>query len=198
VKSAALIAALVCLAAVTAAGDEDAKARARAEADELVRGGMRLAQRALEQSGGVSPFALVMASDGRISRLQPAPRRRAPSPKELLDELEGTLRERARSEDLLAVAIFSDVVMRLPEGGESNAIHATWEHRSGLCADLYVPYMQEDPLPSKKKKKSEPPQPRGKLRLGERIEVSRRASMVQRCEADAPAAAPASSDTSRR
>jgi hypothetical protein len=194
VKPAALLAALICLAALQSLSEEDARSRARADADELVRNGLRYAERALEDAGGVSPFALMMASDGRISRLQPAVRRQMPSPRELLDELESTLRDRARSGELRAVAIVSDVVIALPEGGESNAIHVTWEHRSAVCADLYVPYMQEGSLPGKKKKEVV----RGDLRFGERIEAPRRASMFQRCEAEAPGATPSKADTSRR
>jgi hypothetical protein len=194
VKPAALLAALICFAALPGPGEEDATNRARADADELVRNGLRFAERALKEAGGVSPFALVMASDGRISRLQPAARRQMPSPRELLDELEATLRDRAHSGELRAVAVVSDVVIVLPEGGESNAIHVTWEHGSGACADLYVPYMQEGSLPGKKKKEVV----RGELRFGERIEVPRRASMFQRCGADAPGAEPSNADTSRR
>ncbi len=195
-KPAALLAALVCLTAVPALAEEPATSRARADADLLVRNGLRFAERALKEAGGLSPFALVMASDGRMSRLQPAERRKMPSPRELLDELEAVLRDRARAGDLLAVAIFSDVVIALPEGGESNAIHATWEHGSGVCADLYVPYMQEDTLQGSKKKEVV----RGKLRFGERIETPRRASMFARCEADddLPGGDPSNPDTSRQ
>lgn len=193
-KPAALLAALVCFAALPGLGEEDARSLARADADDLVRNGLRFAERALKDAGGVSPFALVMAADGRVSRLQPAVRRKMPSPRELLDELEATLRERAREGELRAVAVISDVVIALPEGGESNAIHVTWEHRSGVCADLYVPYMQQGSLLGKKKKEVV----RGELRFGERIETPRRASMFQRCEADPPAEVPRNADTSRR
>jgi len=194
VRPAALLAALVCFAALPGLGEEDPRSQARADADELVRNGLGFAERTLKESGGVPPFALVMADDGRISRLQPALRRKMPSPRDLLDELEATLRDRARGGGLRAVAVISDVVIALPEGGESDAIHVTWEHRGGVCADLYVPYMQEGSLPGKKKKEVV----RGELRFGERIEAPRRASMFQRCEPDPPAEAPRNADTSRR
>lgn len=176
-KPAALLAAVVSLAAISVLAEEPAAGRV--DADLLVRNGLHFAERALRDAGGVAPFALVMVSDGRISRLQPAPRKRAPSAQELLDELEEVLRERARTEDLRAVAVFSDVVIALPEGGESNAIHASWESRSGACADLYLPYMLEDKLQGTKKEPE-----KSTLRLGERIETPRRASMFERCDAD--------------
>jgi hypothetical protein len=188
VRRAALLAAVVSLAATRVPAEEPGAGRA--DADLLVRNGLHFAERALKDAGGVAPFALVMVSDGRISRLQPALRKQMPSARELLDELEEVLRERARTEDLRAVAVFSDVVIALPEGGESNAIHASWEHRSGVCADLYLPYMLENKLQGTKKDPG-----KSTLRLGERIETPRRASMFERCEADlsggAPSAAPA-------
>jgi hypothetical protein len=191
-RIAALSAALVWLLALPVLGGENIRGNARADADELVRNGLSYAARTLNDSGALSPFALVMASDGRISRMQPAVQRRMPSANELVDELEVALRDRATTEDLRAVAVFSDVIIKLPGGGESNAIHATWEHRSAMCADLYVPYMQEDSVPGTKKKQLV----RGELRFGERIETPRQASMLQSCESVPAAEIPSSAATS--
>jgi len=146
VRSAARVAALVLLLARGVHADAEAAAAprdAKADVAALLDNGLSAAERQLSEQGGVRPFALVMTRDGRVSRLTPAARREMPAAAALLGELETVLRARAQADELEAAAIFTDVQITLPDGAESSALHAAWEHRNGSCANVFVPYTRE-------------------------------------------------------
>lgn len=199
---------LLACAAISAGADSAPPAAARADADLLVRSGLHFAEGALkkqasddeaakkaakkeggkkakqaaERTAWLEPFALVMGKDQRISRLQLAKHHGQRSSEELLDELGASLRARADAGEIVAVAIFSDVVISLPGGGRSDAIHAAWEHQGGVCADVFVPYTIHG----------------ADVRLEQQFETPRRAAVFQGCgeaRKDAPAR---SEDTSPR
>jgi hypothetical protein len=183
VKAAAHAAALALLLLAQALRADSAPARdARADVELLLESGLRSAERELREHGGLRPFALVMASDGRVSRLAPVPRRDQAADA-VLQDLFAALRTRAQAGSLQAAAVFSDVRIALPGGVETEALHAAWEHQGGTCANVYIPYRRASD---------------GALTLEPRI-VNRRpqASVFQSCAGGA-ASSSRSAATSRR
>jgi hypothetical protein len=183
VRRAARAAALALLLAQAVRADAGATRDPRADVELLLESGLRSAERELREQGGVRPFALVMARDGRVSRIAPVPRRHQ-KPDSLLEDLYAALRARAQADSLEAAAAFADVRISLPGFGEREALHAAWEHRDGGCANVYVPYLRDSD---------------GKPSLEPRIVSARRqASVFQRCGAAEGSASPRSAATSPR
>ena len=110
----------------------------------LERTGLNLARLRLEKGEALVPYAFVLRSDGRTQRVSPKLSPRQRTAEDVAAALVEGLRSRAARGEYQAVAIFRFVVIKLPGGGESNAIHAGLEHQSGSCAQVYVPYRKPE------------------------------------------------------
>jgi hypothetical protein len=141
---AACAAALACLVAAPASvpsaepGDA-ASSEAKEDVSLLVAHGVAYARNALRGGVGLSPYAFVMRADGGVQRVS-APGGDEMAPDALLEALRAAFRGRAEEGVYRAVALFADVVIAAPGGGETDAVHAGAEHRAGYCRNVYHPY----------------------------------------------------------
>lgn len=105
--------------------------------------GLDLARRTVLEKGELRPFAFVVREDGRTQRLsakKSRPRRGVDASAKLIEGL----RARAAKGAYRAVAVFRFVVITLPDGAKSNAIHAGLEHANGRCGEVFLPYRETD------------------------------------------------------
>lgn len=119
--------------------------------ESVLREGIGTAKIQIEQTFSFDPFAVVEHSDGRLETLagqsggkwlEPidSPELQA-DPKLALEQLRRRVKRLAEEKgDLAAVGIFIDDDVKLPDGSDSDAIHAELEQVSGSCVDVFVPY----------------------------------------------------------
>jgi hypothetical protein len=123
-----------------ARGEDPVPAEAAEDARILVENSMAVARDALAQDGRFHPFAFFVAPDGRVQRLTPRQDAAVPGPAETLALLEAAFRQRAQAGECRAIALVADVVIALPDGGQSDALQVSIEHRSGYCQDFFHLY----------------------------------------------------------
>jgi hypothetical protein len=115
--------------------------RAKLEAELLLNEGMGLAQLLLARRGEFLPFASVLTEAGEIQHLSDVPGADGKRSGEIVELLEGMLRDALDREGYKAIAVVSDV--RFEVEGESSprpAVQVSLEHRDGYCVNVIVPY----------------------------------------------------------
>jgi hypothetical protein len=96
----------------------------------------------LRKRGGFVPHGAVLDADGSVRLMMAAPEGDPDlvSPAEVLPYLHSALREDARDERAMAVAVCEDVTITLPGEKQTRAIKVLIEHRRGLSVALYLPW----------------------------------------------------------
>jgi hypothetical protein len=105
--------------------------------------GLAQARKTVRGKAELRPFAFVVREDGRTQRLDAKKSRSRRGTDASAALIEG-LRSRAAAGAYRAVAVFRFVVITLPGGAKSHAIHAGMEHASGRCREVFVPYRVGD------------------------------------------------------
>ena len=118
--------------------------------DRLLKEGLFRSQQRLQAKYLFLPFALRLGKDGSVDMLggrsgdifdaqtSDTPEQ---NPAKLLAGLQQQVAKQAKTgRDIVAVGFFSDAQVKLPNGGDSEAIQADLEHSSGLCETVFEPY----------------------------------------------------------
>ncbi len=115
--------------------------RAKLEAELLLNESMGLAQLLLARHGEFLPFASGLTDAGEIQHLSEVPDAEGKRSREIVELLEGMLRDTLDREGYKAIAVVSDVRFEI-EGERSPhpAVQVSLEHRDGYCVDVVVPY----------------------------------------------------------
>jgi hypothetical protein len=113
----------------------------REDASEVLNACVSYAKKMLRRYGSFGPFGHRMNLDGIVALEVVAQHEMPPEPALLLELLYSQLRERASKGLLLAAATASNVTMDVPsKEGFVDAVMVDIEHRSGYCAQAFIPY----------------------------------------------------------
>lgn len=115
--------------------------RAKLEAELLLNEGMGIAQLMLARRGEFPPFASGLTEADDIVHLSEVPGTEGKRSREVVEILEGILRDSAEQEGYKAIAVLADVRLELEgDSGPRPAVQVSLEHRDGYCVDVIVPY----------------------------------------------------------
>jgi len=177
-RSALALALLYCL---SCAGSADRPtATPEQQVERLMKQGLGVARGRLERGLSLWPYAYAELASGRIVRIgSPGTQTEADSlagveatgpiePDAALDQLTAHLAsQQAQQKRYRAVAIFSEVEVRLPKRGETSAIQVGLEQISGYCKAVYYPYGKLV---------------QGELVLGEPVTEEHRGAVFEKCK----------------
>ncbi len=114
---------------------------AREDFAALIDAFMPLAKGLLRRDGSFVPFAGYLDGAGEAQGLQvQLDDDEQPAPNEVVDALEGALRERAAGEGVRAAVIFADIRLRSRGEPEAEAILGRFEHCDGSAFRLFLRY----------------------------------------------------------
>ena len=136
--------ALVLGAALALGASEGAPITPAEELRRLEETGLQQAREVVLKDEITTPFAFVVRSDGRSQRLAPRIPRGLRRADKIVASLMDGLRSQAQAGAYRAVAVFRFVIITLPGGGESKAVHAGLEREAGRCVEIFLPYAETD------------------------------------------------------
>ena len=115
----------------------------KGDTDKLIGEIVPFAKQMLAEHGEFHPFGGFMGIDRAINHAGgEVAGQEFPRGVDLIRLLEEGLRERARTGQIVAAAIVSNVRVKTPGSADkSDAIQATVEHCDAYCADVFYPYM---------------------------------------------------------
>ena len=142
-----LVAAALGLAVPDGSNAEDVSPKEQVEA--LMNEGLPFAEQMLREHGEFYPYAYAMTNAGEIQAIGTSVSTERPKSLDVIATLEGGLAQRARDEDIKAIAVFVDVLVTPPGQEKTDAVSVSLEHRSGYCVEVIFPYIRgEDGSPT--------------------------------------------------
>ena len=112
------------------------------DAEALLNDLLPFAKTMLAQHGEFHPYGGYIKADGSIVQVGAVdPRTDTPRATDLLEIIKAEYRIRARTGDIKATALVSNVhVMPPHQASKCDAIQVTIEHADSYCADVFLPY----------------------------------------------------------
>ena len=118
--------------------------KSKKEAEILMNEILPFAKRMLKEFGGFHPYGGYMKRDGAIVEVGvDTPFEETPPANNLVEALQNSFREIAKSGECKLTAILFDVRISIPAtNSKSDAIQVSLEHEEGYSADVFLPYLK--------------------------------------------------------